>query len=146
MTLHENPSYIRPMTDPASITPLPRPKRAPIRRVFVRELLLMASIGAYAHEREAEQPIRMELDLDVTEPADPASDQLETVVCYDRMVQGVKAILAEGHIQLIETLAERVAAMALAHPMVLAARVRVEKPNAIEEAAAVGVEIERRKA
>lgn len=134
------------MTDPASITPLPRAKRAPIRRVFVRDLQLMASIGAYAHEREAPQPVRLRLDLDVTEPADPASDQLETVVCYDRMVQGVKAILAEGHIQLVETLAERVAAMALAHPMVLAARVRVEKPNAIEEAAAVGVEIERRKA
>ncbi|MEL6365601.1 MAG: dihydroneopterin aldolase [Pseudomonadota bacterium] len=134
------------MTKTAPVTPLPRPERAPIRRVFVRDLQLMASIGAYAHERAAPQPIRMELDLDVTEPADPASDQLETVVCYDKMVQGVKAILAEGHIQLVETLAERVAAMALAHPMVLAARVRVEKPNAIDDAAAVGVEIERRKA
>jgi len=134
------------MTASADIAPLPRPERAPIRRVFVRDLALDAFVGAYDHERRAKQPIRLDLDLDVVEPSDPTSDRLETVVCYDKMVRGVKAILAEGHIQLVETLAERVAAMALAHPMVIAARVRVEKPNAIAEAAAVGVEIERRKA
>ena len=134
------------MTKTADIAPLPRPDRAPIRRVFVRDLRLEARIGAYEHEMHATQPIRIDLDLDVCEPGQPVSDQLETVVCYDKMVRGVKAILAEGHIQLVETVAERVAAMALSHPMVLAARIRVEKPNAITEAAAAGVEIERRKA
>ena len=83
--------------------------------------------------------------LGVVEPADPTGDRLEDVVCYNRLTQAIKAIIAEGHIKLVETLAERIAEVAMKHPMVLAATVRVEKPRAIAEAAAAGVEIERRK-
>ena len=128
---------------PLDITPLPRSESAPQRRVFVNGLLLDAHIGAYDHEQGAAQPVRIDIELEVTEPADPAGDRLEDVVCYNRLTQGVKAILAEGHIKLVETVAERVADLALSHPMVLAARVRIEKPNAIAEAAAAGVEIKR---
>jgi len=127
------------------ISPLPATAGAPRRRVFVRGLLLDAAIGAYPEEMGRTQKVRVDLELDVTEPADPGADDLANVVCYDRMTQGVKAILAEGHIRLVETFAERIAAMALAHPMVLAARVRVEKLEAMADAEGVGVEIERAK-
>lgn len=127
------------------ITPLPRRLDAPRRRVFVRGLVLDAYIGAYEHEQGAAQPVRIDLEIDVREPAEPTGDRLEDVVCYNRLTQGVKAIIAEGHIKLVETLAERIAELAIAHPLVLAAIVRVEKPNAISEAEAAGVEIERRK-
>jgi len=70
---------------------------------------------------------------------------MEDVVCYDRMTQGVRAIIAEGHIKLVETLAERVADLVLSHPMVLSVFVRIVKPNAIAEAEAAGVEIIRTK-
>jgi dihydroneopterin aldolase len=127
------------------VTPLPRRMDAPRRRVFIRGLVLDAFIGAYEHEQGAAQPVRIDLDIDVREPAEPTGDRLEDVVCYNRLTQGIKAIIAEGHIKLVETLAERIAELAMAHPMVLAAIVRVEKPKAISEADAAGVEIERRK-
>ncbi|MEQ1930051.1 MAG: dihydroneopterin aldolase [Parvularculaceae bacterium] len=126
-------------------TPLPKPATAPRRRVFVRGLKVDARIGAYEHEKAGPQPLRIDLEIEVIEPADPAGDRLEDVVCYNRLTQGIKAIIAEGHIKLIETLAERVADLAMAHPMVLAATVRIEKPKAIPEAEAAGVEISRRK-
>ncbi|HXI87974.1 MAG TPA: dihydroneopterin aldolase [Parvularculaceae bacterium] len=127
------------------VAPLPRPATAPKRKIFVKGLELDAFIGAYDHEQGAAQPIRIDFEAEVIEPADPAGDRLEDVVCYNRLTQGIKAILAEGHIKLLETLAERIADLAISHPMALSVRVRIEKPRAIPEAAAAGVEIFRTK-
>ena len=129
----------------SKIADLPRAENAPKRRVFVRGLVLDAFIGAYDAEQGSTQPIEIDLEMDVIEPADPVSDRLEDVVCYGKMTDGIKAIIAGGHIKLVETLAERIADLALAHEMVLGVIVRINKPRAIAEASAAGVEIERRK-
>jgi len=118
---------------------------APHRTIFVRGLKLDANIGAYESEMGRTQPVVISLEVEVQEPADPVSDSLEDVVCYNRLVQTIRQILTEGHIKLVETLAERIAAECLAHPMSLSVKVRVEKPEAIEEADAAGVEITRTK-
>lgn len=128
-----------------NVTPLPKPARAPVRRVFVRGFKVEARIGAYEHEMLRPQPLVIDMEIEVVEPSNPTADRLEDVVCYNRLAEGVKAIIAEGHIKLVETLAERIADLAMAHPMVIAARIRIEKPRAIAEASAAGVEIERRK-
>ncbi len=130
---------------PTDITPLPRSATAPRRKVFVRGLVLDAHIGAYDSEKGVTQPIKIDFEAEVIEPANPVSDSMEDVVCYDRMTQGIKAIIAEGHIKLVETLAERVADLVLSHSMVLSVFVRIVKPNAIAEADAAGVEIIRTK-
>lgn len=117
------------------------PAKAPRRFVFVRDLLLDAYIGAYDHEQGAPQPVLINLEIEVVEPSSPIDDKLEDVLCYNKMTQAIKAILDSGHIKLVETLAERIAALALDHPLALSVRVRIEKPNAIAEAAAAGVEI-----
>jgi len=127
------------------IAALPRSETAPRRKVFIQGLTLDAFIGAYEHEQGVKQPVRIDLEADVLEPSQPAGDRLEDVVCYDKLTQGVQAIIAEGHIKLVETLAERVADLVLSHSMVLAVMVRIVKPNAIEQAEAVGVEIYRTK-
>ena len=116
------------------------------RTVYVRGLELAARIGAYEHEIDTPQPIRVEFELDVSTPDNPVSDSIEDVVCYDRMSRGVRDIVNRGHIKLVETLAEQVAAFALSHPMVRAATVRVEKLTAVTGATAAGVEIRREKA
>ena len=55
----------------------------------------------------------------------------------------IRAIIAEGHVRLAETLAERIAAACFEDPRVRTARVRVEKLHALTDAESVGVEIER---
>ncbi|WP_375203991.1 dihydroneopterin aldolase [Hyphococcus sp.] len=139
----------KPKTPPQKtqpeITPLPRSATAPQRRIFVRGLTLDAYIGAYESEQGVTQPIRIDFEADVIEPANPVSDELEDIVCYDEMTRGIKAIIAEGHIKLVETLAERIADLVLSHPMVISVMVRIVKPNAITEADAAGVEISRTK-
>lgn len=130
---------------PSEVTPLPRAETAPQRKVFVRDLKLDAYIGAYESEQGAPQPVIINLEIEVCEPPNPIADRLEDVVCYNRLTEGIKAIISEGHIKLVETLAERIADLAMSHPMVFSVMVRVEKPNAIFDAAAAGVEIIRTK-
>jgi dihydroneopterin aldolase len=114
-----------------------------IGHVFVRDLELSAHIGVYRHEKNAAQPLRINVDLTVQEGEDAVEDRLSNVVDYGKVVDGIRAIIGEGHVNLVETLAERIAAFALVDERVLVARVRIEKLKVIPEARSVGVEIER---
>ena len=114
-----------------------------LRHVLVRDLVLPCEIGVLRRERGVGQRVRINLDLAVREDTQPIEDDLRNVVCYDEVVSGVRAIVAAGHINLVETLAERIAAMCLADQRVEGVRVRVEKLDVYPDAAAVGVEIYR---
>jgi dihydroneopterin aldolase len=113
-----------------------------IRHLFVHDLVLACRIGVLAHERDRPQRVRLNLDLAVAETDQPPR-RLADVVDYAALVERVRGALSEGHVELVETLAERVAALCLEDPRVRSARVRVEKLQAVADAAAVGVEIER---
>jgi 7,8-dihydroneopterin aldolase/epimerase/oxygenase len=114
-----------------------------LAHVFVRDLAVDATVGVHEHEKAGPQPLHISIDLTVSELPGPTQDELEKVVCYEDIVRKVQDICGEGHVNLIETLAERIAASCLADARVHAVRVRVEKPNAFEECASVGIEIER---
>ena len=132
-------------TEPAKVIQLPRiaDGRAGLRHIFVRDLVLAGSIGVHGHEREAAQRIRINLDLAVDEGDTPVDDNLYNVVCYEKIVAGVRGIVERGHVNLVETLAEKIAAMCLANARVRSVRVRVEKLDIVPDAQSVGVEIER---
>ena len=115
---------------------------AATRTMFVRGLMLNCSIGVHPHERSADQRVRIDIDLTVRDDR-RLDDDIANVISYDDIVDGVKAIVAAGHINLVETLADRIGDFCTADSRVVAARVRVEKLDAIAEAASVGVEIER---
>lgn len=114
-----------------------------LTRVFVHDLVLDGAIGVYEHERARPQRIRFNVDLRVRlAPGGPRHDSLGEVLSYEDVVNRIRDILAQGHVNLCETLAERVAAAELADPRVVSARVRVEKLD-IYPGASVGAEIER---
>lgn len=122
-----------------------------IRRMFIRDLVLAASIGVYAHEHEHRQRVRINIELAVADEgaarlsrAAVGADDLSRVVDYEQIVIRAREIVCSGHVQLVETLAERLAEACLADARVRHARVRVEKLDVFADAAAVGVEIERR--
>jgi len=114
-----------------------------LRHVFIRDLLLDAHIGVFRHEEGRTQPIRINIDLTVTDTGAPQGDRLEDVVDYHQVVQSVREMVESGHVRLVETLAELIAARCLEDKRVQVARVRIEKLAAIASAASVGVEIER---
>ncbi|HVZ28685.1 MAG TPA: dihydroneopterin aldolase [Rhizomicrobium sp.] len=113
-----------------------------IRHVFIRNLELPAQIGVYRHEVGKMQPVRINVDLAVEDLLD-LGDDLTKVVDYGVIEAKIRAILAEGHLNLVETLAERIAAACFEDSRVKTARVRVEKLHALSAAESAGVEIER---
>jgi dihydroneopterin aldolase len=88
------------------------------------------------------QPVRINVDLATDDSAD-IRDMLENVVDYAVIEGRIRAIIAEGHVRLAETLAERIAEACFEDSRVKTARVRVEKLHALSGAEAVGIEIER---
>lgn len=113
-----------------------------IRHVFVRDLVMSCSIGVHGFEKDGPQRVRINLDLAVREGSE-IGDDIANVVCYEGIVSGIRALVGEGHVNLVETLAERIAAMCLEDARVRVARVRVEKLDVFPDATSVGVEIER---
>ncbi|MBF0560786.1 MAG: dihydroneopterin aldolase [Alphaproteobacteria bacterium] len=113
------------------------------RHVFVRDLVLACRIGVHPHEQRAPQRIRVNLDLSVREGSTAMSDDLGDVVCYEDIIGRVRRITTAGHVNLVETLAEKIAAICLHDPRVRLVRVRVEKLDVFPDVASVGVEIER---
>lgn len=116
---------------------------AGLRHVFVRDLVIPCAIGVHAHEKDRTQRVRINVDLGVTENGEPHLDRLANVVCYEDIVTRIRGIVADGHINLVETLAERIAAVCLQDPACRSARVRVEKLDVFPDAVSVGVEVER---
>ena len=106
--------------------------------VFVRGLEVEAGIGVYGHEHGRLQ--RLVIDATLTlEPR--AVERLADTVNYETVAAAARAIAAEGHVGLVETFAERLALACLADGRVRRCAVRVEKPGALEGAAAAGCEI-----
>lgn len=135
------------MAAPASLAdtaPTDAPADAPLARiivtkVFVRGLKVDAEIGVYDHEHGRMQPLVVDVELDV---AASHCERLGDTVNYETIGEAARAIAAEGHIDLVETFAERLAQACFTDPRVTRARVRVEKPLALApHAAAAGVEI-----
>src|SRR5882762_5046458 len=110
-------------------------------QIFIRNLELLARIGVHGHEHGMPQPVRINVRLTATVNA--SGDRLENVIDYEAVADKIRSIVAAGHINLAETLAERIAAACLEDKRVLKARVKVEKLHALAGAEAAGVEIER---
>ena len=123
-----------------------------LRHVFLHDMMLTAAIGVYAQEHGRTQRIRVNVDLGVTDDgarglsrSSVGRDDLARVVDYAAVAETVRNIVGAGHVQLVETLAERLAEACLEDPRVQLARVRVEKLDVLPDGASAGVEVERRR-
>jgi 7,8-dihydroneopterin aldolase/epimerase/oxygenase len=114
-----------------------------LRRLFLRDLEIVASIGVYEHEKRYEQRVLISADLWVRDDYDGVSDRLSDVVDYGKVVDDIILLAQSEHVHLIETLAERIARQCLSDPRVERVRVRIEKPDVARSFKGVGIEIER---
>jgi 7,8-dihydroneopterin aldolase/epimerase/oxygenase len=133
------------MSTPSNVHPLriADAERA-VRHVFIRNLELLAQIGIHGHEKGKMQPVRINVDLEV-EDAAILEDRLDQVVDYGDITRKIRGLVGKGHINLAETMAERIAALCFEDERVKSARVRVEKLHALPGAESAGVEIERKR-
>jgi dihydroneopterin aldolase len=111
-------------------------------RVFIDGLEVVASIGIHPHEREARQRILVDVEIDMSGAPTPRQDRLAETLDYEAVARTIESLAREGHVQLVETLAERIARVVLADARAARVKVRVAKPEALSNARGVGCELE----
>ncbi|MEO0912991.1 MAG: dihydroneopterin aldolase [Pseudomonadota bacterium] len=113
----------------------------PCDRISVRDYLREVEIGAFRAERGTTQRIRFNIVLEVSAHVAARDDDVDKVLSYDTITQAIEAELAAARVNLLETLAERIAARVLRDRRALRIFVRIEKLDRIP--GALGVEIVR---
>lgn len=111
--------------------------------VYLHDLRVDAVIGIFDWERRVAQTVSIDLDMAFDIAPAAASDSIDDTLNYKAVAKRVAAFVAESRFQLVETLAERVAAVVRDEFGVVWVRVRINKPGAIRGARDVGVVIER---
>jgi dihydroneopterin aldolase len=116
------------------------------RRLFLRGLTVQAHIGIHDFELRSAQRIVIDVDLYVSfAGTKPKDDRIDEVVDYDFVRAVVHGRVAQGHINLQETLCDDILTRLLEHTGVMAARVSTRKPDVYDDCDAVGVEAFRAK-
>jgi 7,8-dihydroneopterin aldolase/epimerase/oxygenase len=113
----------------------------PLDRISVRDYVRTADIGAFRPEHGVAQRLRFNVVLEVCHSAASAGDDVDRVISYDSITEAIDAALDRERVDLLETLAERVARRCLRDPRAVRVFVRAEKLDRI--AGALGVEIVR---
>jgi len=113
------------------------------RRILVSDLIVPCEIGVFSHEHGKKQRVRINLSLDIADGGRGIEDKIAATVSYGDIIDQVTAMVEKGRINLVETLAERIASICLADRRVRSCRVRIEKLDIYPGATIVGVEIER---
>jgi dihydroneopterin aldolase len=98
--------------------------------IAVRGITAHAHHGVYDWERERGQSFRVDAVLELDTAPAAAGDDLEKTVNYAELAQRLHGVLTGEPVDLLETLAQRLADVCLANPLVDAAEITVHKPDA----------------
>ncbi len=111
--------------------------------IFLNELKVDTVIGIWDWERKIRQTVVIDLEMAADIRKAAASDKVDDTLNYKNVAKRVQQFVVDSEFQLVETLAERIAAIITDEFAVPWVRVRVSKPGAIRGARDVGVLIER---
>ncbi len=116
----------------------------PRDRISLRDHVVEVEIGAFQQERGTRQRVRFDVVVEVRPHPAPIEDDVDRILSYDRITEAIAAELASERLNLLETLAERVAERILSEPQAMRVFVRIEKLD--RGPGALGVEIVRSRA
>ncbi len=106
--------------------------------IFVKDFIVDCNVGVYAEEQGVTQKISFTVEARLAPHVFSAKDKMAEVPSYADIIDSIVELARGGHINLVETFAERIAAGCLIDPMIVAVRVRLEK---LERGPRRGVEI-----
>jgi len=112
-------------------------------KVFIEGLEVEALIGIYDWERRIRQPLRFDIEMAFDNRRPAASDAIVDTLDYKAVSKRLIEFVSQSGFGLVETLAERCAALILDEFKVASLRLKLSKPGAVRGARAVGVIIER---
>ena len=113
--------------------------------IVIRDLRVEALIGIHRRERHAPQTVSIDLEIGVPGTAVFASDKVADTIDYEQVALGIRALASSGHFRLVETIADRIAALLIKDFGAPWVKVSVAKIGILPNAKFVGVTIERGK-
>ncbi len=99
----------------------------PRDRISLRDHVVEVDIGAFQQERGHPQRVMFNVVVEVRPAPRPLNDDVDRILSYDRITEAIALELAAERLNLLETLAERVAERILAEPQAMRVFVRIEK-------------------
>jgi 7,8-dihydroneopterin aldolase/epimerase/oxygenase len=106
--------------------------------IFVRDFTVDCNVGVYAEEQGVTQKVRFTVEARLARDIFSLDDEMAEVPSYADIIDCIVALARGGHINLVETFAERIAAHCLTDKRITAVRVALEK---LERGPLRGVEI-----
>ncbi len=114
-------------------------------KILINQLILDAFIGIHDFEKKKKQKIAISLSLDVNDNISGIEHKIENFVSYEHIVADIKSILKKGHIDLLETLGEKIVDLCFEDERVMTIKLKLEKLEVFKETSSVGIEIFRKK-
>lgn len=99
----------------------------PRDRISLRDYIVEVDIGAFQQERGHRQRVLFNMVVEVRPAPQPLNDDVDRILSYDRLTEAIATELAAERLNLLETLAERLAARILTEPQAMRVFVRIEK-------------------
>lgn len=112
-------------------------------KIFIRDLALRCIIGIYPEERREKQDVVINVEMHCDLRRAGKSDDLNDTVDYKSIKKAILRLVEQSHFQLIEAMAEKIAAIALGDEKIKTVVVTVDKPGALRFAKSSAVEITR---
>lgn len=113
--------------------------------IFIEKLSFLASIGVFEWEKQFEQKLELDIELSTDIRPAAANDDLNLTLNYAAISELVINLAQSQHHDLIETLAEKIAARLLQEFNTQQVSLTLRKPSAVPAAASVGVKITRQR-
>ena len=111
--------------------------------VFITDLRIETIIGIYDWERKVKQTISLDLEMGADIRKSAETDAIEDTLNYKAVAKRLIAFVGESEYQLVETLAEKIAAIVQTEFGVPWVKLTVHKPGALRGSRDVGILIER---
>ena len=115
------------------------------RKVIITDLVFNTSIGIHDFEKEKEQQIKFNIEIDINPLLKAAENDLKSIVNYENIISKIKSITKKKHYNLLETLAEDIFTNLFLNKNIIKIKLRIEKPEIIKNTSSVGVEITKKR-
>ena len=112
-------------------------------QVQINDLILNASIGIHEYEKKKKQRVSISLSIKAHDNLGEINESINNVVSYEHIIKKLKKLINNGHIDLIETLGEKIFDLCFHDPRILSVWMKLEKLDVFKDARSVGIEISR---
>ena len=110
-------------------------------KILMTYLVFDTSIGIHDFEKEKEQRIKFNIEIDINPLLKAAENDLNSIVNYESVISKIKLITKKKHYNLLETLAEDIFSNLFLSENIIKIKLRIEKPEIIKNTSSVGIEI-----